>query len=169
MNHSKKNIDKLSHWFSDNVLKSNPDKCHLLINTHENVALTIKNETVNHNSTEKLLAILFNNKFDFDEHVTSLCRKVSQKLNALARVPQYMNLAQRRLIMNIFILSQFRYCPLVWMLHSRKLSNRINNIPERALRIVYRDYELAFHQLLKQNKSVSIHQKNLQILATEMV
>ena len=79
-----------------------------------------------------------------------------------------MNIAPRRLIMNAFILSQFGYCLLVWMFHSRKLNNRINNIHERALRIVYRDYESTFQQLLKQNKSVSIHQRNLQILATEI-
>ena len=164
LNQSKKNIDKLFQWFSDDFLNANPDKCHLLINTHENVALKIKNETINNNSTKKLLGILFNNKFDFDEYVTSLCRKVSQKLNALARVAQYMNLAQRRLIMNVFIFSQFGYCPLVWMLHSRKVNNRINNIHERALRIVYRDYESSFQQLLKQNKSVSIHQKTYKYL-----
>ena len=163
-----KNIDKLFHWFSDNFLKANADKCHLLINTDENVALKIKNETITNSSNEKLLGILFNNKFDFDEQVTLLCRKASQKLNALARVAQYMNLAQHRLIMNVFIFSQFAYCPPVWMFHSRKLNNRINNIHERALRTVYRDYESTFQQLLKQNKSVSMHQRNLQILATEI-
>ena len=163
-----KDIDKLCHWFSDNFLKANPDKCHLLINTDENAALKIKNETITNSSNEKLLGILFNNKFDFDEHVTSLCRKASQKLNALARVAQYMNLAQRRLIMNAFIFSQFGYCPLEWMFHSRKLNNRINNIHERALRIVHKDYKSTFKQLLKQNKSVSIHQRNLQILATKI-
>ena len=26
----KKNIDKLFHWFSDNFLKANPNKCHLM-------------------------------------------------------------------------------------------------------------------------------------------
>ena len=119
-------------------------------------------------SNEKLLGILFNNKFYFYEYVTSLCRKAFQKLNALARVAQYVNLVQRRLIMNAFIFSQFGYCTLEWMFHSRKLNNRINNIDERALRIVYRDYESTFQQFLKQNKSVSIHQRNLQILATEI-
>ena len=158
-----KNIDKLFHWFSDNVLKANRNKCHLLINTDKNVALRIKNETITNSSNEKLFGILFNNKFDFDEHVTSLCRKAPQKLNALSRVAQYMNLAQRRLIMNAFIFSQFGYCPLVWMFRSKKLNNRINNIHERALRIVYRDYKSTFKQLLKQNKSVSIYQRNLQI------
>ena len=163
-----KNINQLFDWFSDNFLKANPNKCHLLINTDENIALKIKNETVTNSSNQKLLGILFNNKFDFDEHVTLLCRKASQKLNALARVAHYMNLVQRRFIMNAFIFSQFGYCPLVWMFHSRKLNNRINNIHERALRIVFKDSESTFQQLLKQNKSVPIHQRNLQILATEV-
>ena len=70
----------------------------------------------------------------------------------------YMNLAQRRLIMNAFIFS----------FHSRKLNNRINNIHERDLRIVFRDYESSFQQFLKQNKSVCIHQRNLQLLATKI-
>ena len=92
--------------------------------TDANVALKIKNETSTNSSNEKLRGILFNNKFDFDEHVTSLCRKASQKLNALARVAQYLNLAQCRFITNAFIFSQFGYCPLVWLFHSRKLNTR---------------------------------------------
>ena len=32
-------IDKLFDWFSDNILKANPDKCHLLINTDGNGTL----------------------------------------------------------------------------------------------------------------------------------
>ena len=118
-------LDKVSFLTG---FQTNPDKCHLFINTDENVALKIKNETITNSSNEKLLGILFNNKFDLDEHVTLLCRKAFQKLNALARVAQYINLAQRRLIMYAFIFSQFGYCPLVWMFHSRKLNNRINNI-----------------------------------------
>ena len=50
-----KNIDKLFHWFSDNFLKANPDKCHLLINTDENVALKIK--------MKLLLTVLIKNCF----------------------------------------------------------------------------------------------------------
>ena len=154
-----KNIDKLFHWFSDNFLKANHDKCHLLINTDENAALKIKNETITNSSNEKLLGILFNNKFDLDEHVTSLCRIAFQKLNALARVAQSMNLAQRSLIMNAFIFSQFRYCRLVWIFHSRKLNNRINNIHERAFRIVYRDYKSTFKQVLKQKVCINTSKK----------
>ena len=44
----------------------------------------------------------------------------------------------------------------------------MNNIHERALKIIFEDYESTFQQLLKQNKSVSINQRNLQILVTKI-
>ena len=79
-----------------------------------------------------------------------------------------MNFDQRRLIMKAFITSQFGYCPLVWMFHSQNLNNRINNIHERALRITYKDYNSTFQDLLEKDNSVTVHQRNLQVLATEI-
>ena len=71
--------------------------------------------------------------------------------------------------MDAFITSQFSYCPLVWMFHSRTLNNRINKIHEKALRLVYKNETfLSFDELLKRDKSVSIYEKNLQNLATEI-
>ena len=65
-------------------------------------------------------------------------------------------------------MSQFNYCPLVWMCHSRGLNNKINNIHKRALRIVYQDKKSNLQDLLQKDNSVSIHMKNLQYLATEI-
>ena len=107
-----------------------------------------------------LIAILV-----FDDHVASLGKKASQKLNSLTRAAQYMNLEQRRSIMKAFICSQFGYCPLVWMFHSRKMNNRINNLLERALRVVYRDYNATFSELLSKDESVTNLQSRLQLLA----
>ena len=70
--------------------------------------------------------------------------------------------------MQSFILSQFGYCPLVWMLHCRKLNNRINKIHERALRIVYQDNKLSFDALLKLDGSFTIHERNIQTLGIEL-
>ena len=72
-----------------------------------------------------------------------------------------MDIQKRRTLMNSFITSQFGYCPLTWMFHSRGLNNKINSIHERAWRIIYK-------QLLEKDNSVSIHHRNLQALATEM-
>ena len=76
-------------------------------------------------------------KLNFEEHLSKVCHKASQKLNALTRITSYMNINQRKRIMRAFISSQFGYCPLVWFFCSRKINNRMNRIQERALRIVY--------------------------------
>ena len=68
--------------------------------------------------------------------------------------------------MKAFITSQFGYCPLVWMFHSKQINNRINRLHERSLRITYNDYHSTFQDLLIKDKSVSIHQRNLQVFAT---
>ena len=70
--------------------------------------------------------------------------------------------------MKSFATSQFGYCPLIWMFHSRRLNNKINSIHERALRITYQDHISTFQELLNKDNSVSIHHRNLQALAKEM-
>ena len=161
------NADKLFDWFANNYLKANPDKCHLLVNTTGNIRISVRNETISNSSNQKLFGIRFNSNFRFDDHVASLCKKALQKLNALTRFVQYMNLAQRRLIMKAFICSQFGYCQLVWMFHSRKINNHVSSLHERALRVFYRDYDATFSELFSKDKSVTIHQRNLRLLATE--
>ena len=54
------------------------------------------------------------------------------------------------------------------MLHSRHLSNKINSIHERALRITYQDNTSAFQELLNKDNSISKYHRNVQVLATEM-
>ena len=70
--------------------------------------------------------------------------------------------------MKSFIISQFSYCRLIWMIHNRFLNNKINDIHERALRIIYNDYSSSFQDLLTKDESVTIHQPNLQQLAIEI-
>ena len=102
----------------------------------------------------------------FDIHVNNLCKKTTQKLNAFARISGYMD-SSKKTIMKAFITSHFSYCPLVWMFHSRELNNKINRIHERSLRLVYSDKTSTFQELLDKDKSVSVHHKNIQVLATE--
>ena len=108
-------------------------------------------------------------RLDFDYHVKQICKKASKKIHALSGVCNYMDRNKWKMPMKAFIISQFSYCPLVWMFHSRNTKNRVNKIHERALRLVYDDSPyLSFDELLIKDKSVSIHQRNLQLLATEI-
>ena len=104
----------------------------------------------------------------FDKHISDLCDKVSKKINALCRVTGYMSLEKRTIVMKTFVESQFNYCSLIWMLHSRTFNNKINYRHERALRIVYSDYKSSFSNLLEKDGSFSIHHRNIQSLAIEI-
>ena len=79
-----------------------------------------------------------------------------------------MTFDQIRLIMNSFITSHFSYCSLVRMFHSRTLNEKINRIHERALRIVYKEYQFSFKQLLIKDNYLTIHQENLKKLVNEI-
>ena len=130
--------------------------------------MNIDGSNVENKKEQKLLGIKFDSSLSFKGHITSLSKKASQKLHALARIVNYMDLPKRTVLMKAFITSQFSYCPLIWMFHSRTLNNRINNIHERALKLTYKDNQSSFKELLEKDHSVTVHHKNLQALVTEI-
>ena len=79
-----------------------------------------------------------------------------------------MSLEKRRTLVKTFIESQFNYCPLIWMFHSRAPVNKINRIYYRGLRTVYSDYTSFFSELLDKDGSFAIHQRNVQSLVNEI-
>ena len=159
----------LLKWLANNGLKANPDKFHLILsNPDDKYAIEIQDFKIINSKCEKLLGVKIDNNLSFQEHVTDLCNKASAKLHALSRVANFMKTEQRRIVMKSFINSQFGYCPLVWMFHSRTLNTRINKIHERSLRIVYDDNTSSFEELLIKDKSFSIHERNIHSLAIEL-
>ena len=160
----------LENWFIENNFKMNADKCHLLVAKHdEDVTIKVNNENIKGEKTVTLLGIKIDNNLSFEVHISSLCKKVSKKLHALSRVSYFIEEKKLRILMKAFIESQFSYCPLVWMFHgNRTLENRINRLHHRALRIAYNDFQSSFEELLQKDKSLTIHERNLQKLVTEM-
>ena len=97
-----------------------------------------------------------------------LLKKACQKVHVLARITPYMYISKRKLLMNAFFKAHFSYSPLVWVYHSRSMNNKINRLHGRCLRIIYNDKTSSFADLLAKDGSVTIHTRNLQVLASEM-
>ena len=106
----------------------------------------------------KLLGIHIDNRLNFDYHISQLCKEAGKKMHVLTRVFKYMDISQRKLIENAFIMSQFPYCSLIWMFDGRAIKHKINRIHERTIRLTYpNQHQLTFMELLGKNKTVSIH------------
>ena len=159
---------KLFKWFSDNQMKGNTDKCHLLLSKDESSEIHIGDSIIESSTCEKLLGIKIDSKLRFDDHIQDLCNKANRKLGALARVTPYMNLQKIKFLINAFFNAQFNYCPLIWMLHSRQNNNQIKHLHERCLRLIRNNKLFSHEELLEEDGLVSIHHKNIQSLATEM-
>ena len=151
-----------------NYLKANPDKSQLLLTSKDEASIKIDDTDITSSSSEKLLGVLIDNKLTFNEHVSKLCKRASNKLHALARISKYMTKGKLRTIMNTFFSSQFAYCPLVWMFHNQTQNNRINRLQERPLRLVHNSNTSFSNELLQKDNSFTIHHRNIQKLALEM-
>ena len=130
--------------------------------------MKVGDEMIWESQSEKLLGMTVDKRLNFNLHLKNLCKKVNQKISALARLVRILPFHKRHLILKTFIESQFSYCPLVWMFCSRTMNRKINHIHERALRLVYQDYTSSFEELLKNDKSLSFHHRNIHQVAIEM-
>ena len=71
--------------------------------------------------------------------------------------------------MKSFIKSKFGFCRLIWMFHGRGMNNKINHLHECSLRIVCKDNNSSFKDLLKKDNSFTVHQRNIQSFDIELV
>ena len=159
---------KFFDWCRNNHMKANPEKCHVILSSNTQREIRFANASIASSPSEKLLGITLDSELKFEEHINKICNIVNKKLNALHRIGSHMSLDKRKMLLRAFIESQFSYCPLIWMFHSRTLNNKINRLHEKALRIVYGDYKSKFDELLEKDSSFSIHHRNIQTLAIEI-
>ena len=90
-----KDSKTLLGWMSNNGLKANPDQFHLLLSDYdEYYFIRVSNFSIPNSNSEKLSGIIFNNGLTFNNHVSELCTKASQRLHALSRVCNIMNFTQ---------------------------------------------------------------------------
>ena len=90
--------------------------------------------------------------------------KVSTKVKAFSRLSNHINLNQARILLNAVIMSNFNYCPLIWLFCSKAANSTINRVHKRALRLLYQDFESSFEALPSKDDDV----KHLQKLPLEV-
>ena len=107
----KVNYYGLFNWFTKHILKGNANECHLITSSKTSVEIELSNIMVIREEKVKHLGIYMDKRLNFDYHIGQLYKSARKKLHALTRIFKYTNIAQRKLIANAFIMSQFTHCP----------------------------------------------------------
>ena len=108
----------LLDWFAKNGMMANPEKFQIMflgLSDQRCLRLNIGGKKLPATHTVKLLGIQIDNKLKLNKHIHELCVKVNQKVSAFARLNSYLSSDQAKKICNTIILSNFNYCPLVWL------------------------------------------------------
>ena len=157
-------------WFRTNSLKVNAGKLQFMMlnrKNHRRQLMVINSITVKESNEVILLGITIDNKQVFKKYIENLCRIAQYKLHVLTRIRKYLTLDTAILLGNTFIKSKFNYAPLTWMFCRKTLFHKIENFHHRTLKVIYQSEE-SYENLLLGSSSVSIHQKHLRFLVTEI-
>ena len=132
-------------------------KSHLLLLGNSRATVTIDNNYAESEDEQVLLGIAIDPNLTFENLINSIsgiCKKASQKLNALARIVKYMNMQKRRTVIKSSVTSQFCCCTLMWTSHKKRLNKKINYMHERVELFTYKDNTPKFQALLNIDHSV---------------
>ena len=75
----------------------------------------------------------------------------------------------RKIFINIFIWSNFNYCPFVWSISSTNSLLNEENLLKRALRFLHNDYSSSYQELLKMSGKTTINICNYRTLCNEIL
>ena len=137
------------------------------MSTDQSVNFQLGGSLIEISDCEKRLGVKIDYKLNFDEHLKTLRSKANNKLRALAIATPYMNVEKIKVLMSSFFNAQFNYCPLIWMIQSRRNNSIVRNLHERRLRLIYNHKNSPYEELLTKYGSVSIRHKYIKALATE--
>ena len=160
----------MTEWFTENGMKANPDKYQAIIfgkayntPTHFSIHGTdiIPGESV------KLLGVHIDERLNFGNQAAAICKKASKQVNAMMRLARVMDTSTKLNVYASFILSNFMYCPAVWLCNKTNL-NQLEKVNCRALRFVYDDFNASYDELLLRGNHRRVKVIIMHALATEV-
>ena len=160
-------------WFKMNKMMVNPNKfqavvlkkkCSDLTNTN----FQVDNQVINSVSSVELLDIQIDGKFNFNLRISKICKSAANQSNALIRLKEFLSFHGKEVLINSYIISNFNYCPLVWMFSSTQSLNKTENLPKQALRFLYDDFEASYEDLQSKRGRSKMNVRRFRTLYVEI-
>ena len=82
-----------------------------------------------------LLRVEIDNELNFYNHISNICKKAGNKINAISRIQSFLGQKEKKALVNTFLYSNFNYCSLVWHFSTKKSTNKVEKIKSIAYKI----------------------------------
>ena len=133
-------------WFQNNLMEAKTNKFEFILfgrNVNpETESLSFSDVTIQCATEVKLLGVTLDYKLTFISHINNLASKAGAQLCALNSIKRYLDMDATLTLAKTFILSHFRYCPIIWHFCGKVNANKLENIQKRTLSIALDN----FHQ-----------------------
>jgi len=165
-------VENICDWFSQNMMKANPEKFQVMflgagVNSVD-VDISFKDTKITGEESITILGVEFDNKLNFNTHINTICKKISQQINATMRIKSNLDRESRLAIYNAFILSNLNYCNNIWFFANKSGLSTLDKANERAIRMIYDDKKTPYELLLQQKSHLDIYRLCYKGLCTTM-
>ena len=149
-------------WYRNNEMVANPEKFQLIfIGLKDDIRLCIdiNSSAVQMTDSIKLLGVTIDSILNFNQHVQLIYKKASNKVRAFSRIAPNIEYEKNVILYNSFVLSNYNYCPRIWMFSGKSSNNEINRMYKRALRLLLEDYGSTIEELLQKRGEHTMHKR----------
>jgi hypothetical protein len=138
-------MNALQNWSNINRMTLNERKTKSMLITGKrldkkleslDLQIELNNTTIEQVDVFSLLGLKIDRRLTFDEHIDSLCNKLSQRIGVLRKIKVFLPLEQRILYYNAMIKQPMMYGSTVWSACSRENLERVLRLQKRAARVI---------------------------------
>ena len=104
------------------TLATNPPKFQAMLlsnmytsTSEAELGIVINSTQVNSTDSITILGVIVGNKLNLNVHIYTLCAKAGKQLNTLQRLSKSLDKDSKLAKYKSFIMSNFNFCPVVWM------------------------------------------------------
>ena len=162
-----KDIDKVASWSSANKMIIHPEKtkCMIIASRQKHqldpleLNIVINKSTIQQVDNHKLLGVIIDKDLRWENHINSICKKVSRNLYLLFKLKPYIDVQNMKNFYYAHCLSHFNYCSSVWSKASDIHIKKATRLHRRAANLLSDSDSLSTDEKLSELGLLPLHKQ----------
>ena len=109
-----------------------------------NINLDINGVNIEQLKSIKLFGVFLDSELNFNEHISSVCRKASQQIGVLRRLRKIIPTHSKLQLYKAVILPHLTYCSTIWHFCRASDKRKVDRLQERAPRVVFNNEPVSY-------------------------